>query len=341
MELETQTSSTWQARVSAHREVFSGSSERAPAYYRDYLDITPINAVGNSGRFVSQKWGAGSYLFEQSAMDAIIVRHYERHSSISGNLLQVVRYVSGGAMGSIDEQPVSSPVGIVSISDWARPFEGIQSAGICQSIFVSRQTIGVVQGACARRAQYDNQTKMGRILHSEMDYFFDQFLTGTPSVSRLRLDKLHSVIRSAFSGEGMDQDIRSNARDALSILIKRHIEVNLKSPNLTASSLLCEFGVSRASLYRIFELDGGVRKYINDRRLYNAVRALSSAPVVRGQMSRVAEEWCFSSYAIFNRAVRRAYGVSPKFLFETSGEFDVSATVSACTKTSNPGICNW
>jgi len=120
-----------------------------------------------------------------------------------------------------------------------------------------------------------------------------------------------ACLKLAIGSEDQDTDVRRRARDAVAAAIRVHIEQNLESYSLSTTSLLRQFGVSRASLYRMFESSGGVRQYISDRRLYRAVLDLNKSPLRRGQINQISEKWGFSSAASFNRAIRREFGVTP------------------------------
>ena len=71
------------------------------------------------------------------------------------------------------------------------------------------------------------------------------------------------------------------------------------------------FSMSRATLYRLFEDFGGVRHYIQMRRLLQAYRSL--ARMREGdRIGAIALRFGFSDQAAFSRAFRAAYGLSPR-----------------------------
>ena len=94
-------------------------------------------------------------------------------------------------------------------------------------------------------------------------------------------------------------------------MIKRHIEASLNSPSLTANHLCRRFRISRASLYRLFEADGGLARFIQEQRLNRALKQLVS-PLWRGKdLINLAADLQFSSASTFIRAFRRRFGVTP------------------------------
>jgi AraC-like DNA-binding protein len=94
-------------------------------------------------------------------------------------------------------------------------------------------------------------------------------------------------------------------------MIKRHIEANLEAGPLTADDLCRRFRISRAGLYRLFGPDGGLARYVQERRLNRALRLLAS-PASRGKrLIDLAIDLQFSSDSTFVRAFRRQFGRTP------------------------------
>ncbi len=94
------------------------------------------------------------------------------------------------------------------------------------------------------------------------------------------------------------------------VAIKRFIESQLASPELDPSRLCETFGLSRPTLYRLFEPMGGVAGYILHRRLARSLADLTSTRHHR--IADIAHRWGFSSEAAFSKAFRAAYGMSPR-----------------------------
>ncbi len=93
-------------------------------------------------------------------------------------------------------------------------------------------------------------------------------------------------------------------------MIKRHIAQNLETA-LTTQELCRHFEISRASLYRLFEADGGLARYVQEQRLNRALMLLIS-PAARGErLINLAVDLQFASDSTFVRAFRRQFGVTP------------------------------
>ncbi|RYG07477.1 MAG: AraC family transcriptional regulator [Caulobacteraceae bacterium] len=70
-------------------------------------------------------------------------------------------------------------------------------------------------------------------------------------------------------------------------------------------------GVSRATLYRAFDGEGGVNRFIQDRRLHHARAALRRRRAQSPTIADVAHDYGFASASHFSRLFRARYGYSP------------------------------
>ena len=80
--------------------------------------------------------------------------------------------------------------------------------------------------------------------------------------------------------------------------------------DLDAERLCRQFGVSRASLYRLFAPLGGVSEHIRNRRLRKVFDALSD-PAQPLAMAQVAERYGFTVWSSFSRAFKGRFGMTP------------------------------
>lgn len=131
-------------------------------------------------------------------------------------------------------------------------------------------------------------------------------------------DGIAGLIAACF---GSALDARSpvdEPRAALLDRIKEFIEMRLEAPEL-GTALICDsFGLSRSTLYRLFEPLGGVAKHVRDRRLARALDDLVTPRRERPRIVDIAFHWGFGSEASFSRAFRTNYGMSPGEARETA-----------------------
>jgi AraC-like DNA-binding protein len=79
---------------------------------------------------------------------------------------------------------------------------------------------------------------------------------------------------------------------------------------LSVAAICSYSGWSRATVYRLFEADGGLFSYIQQRRLQRALMELIFERHGRRVLD-IALENQFASEATFNRAFRRTFGLPP------------------------------
>lgn len=101
-------------------------------------------------------------------------------------------------------------------------------------------------------------------------------------------------------------------------MIKRDIAANLESPALAADDLCRRFEISRASLYRLFEAEGGLARYIQEQRLNRALTLLVSPASRSTRLIDLALRLQFSSDSSLVRAFRRHFGSTPGEIRELS-----------------------
>jgi AraC-like DNA-binding protein len=95
------------------------------------------------------------------------------------------------------------------------------------------------------------------------------------------------------------------------VTIRRFIDANLASRELGIDMIAKSFGLSRASLYRLFEPIGGVASYIRKQRLARALQEITATGFANRRIGPIAYRCGFKSVAVFNRAFRQTYGIKP------------------------------
>lgn len=94
-------------------------------------------------------------------------------------------------------------------------------------------------------------------------------------------------------------------------LMRRAIDSRLDDPQLGPGTLAAQFGKSRASIYRLFEPLGGVRAYIQQRRLMHAYQLISNPSHFGQGIGAIVGKLGFKDNAAFSRAFRNLYRMTP------------------------------
>ncbi|MCK2054410.1 helix-turn-helix domain-containing protein [Methylobacterium sp. 37f] len=125
----------------------------------------------------------------------------------------------------------------------------------------------------------------------------DEFVT---FLHRL-LDRSHAT--DVLDGRELDGGLMALARMI--------VQANLSRPDLSPEFIAGQMLVSRSTLYRLFEPEGGVMQFVRGERL-RAVRDALADPMERRTIGRLAEVYAFSSVSLLSRSFRNRYGAPPQ-----------------------------
>jgi len=278
--------------------------------------LAPINNEIANNDFSMATWFVDPITVINSKYHGMVTSHSNWHVEEAGNQIHVHRYARGRASVETAGLPVECETGAITLLDYSRPFTSVHTLNDCHSFFVPHTAIGYTPSDTPHAPVYSENTMMGRLIGQEMDNLMSQLKDGARFIPPEDVQRFLGCVEVGMSPDNASQSARAHARASLKRSIQTFVEQRLTLPDLCVTMLLQEFGVSRASLYRMFEAEDGVRNYINRRRLYRAVTNLAENPLRRGQIHDVADHWGFSSDASFNRMVRREFGVAPGALFQ-------------------------
>lgn len=111
---------------------------------------------------------------------------------------------------------------------------------------------------------------------------------------------------------GMSGSPGALLRAAMFGRVRQHISDNLTEADLSPSGIVRDLGLPRASVYRMFQDEGGMAAYIRDCRLREAADQLVSAPTPT--LLELCYSLGFNSASEFSRAFRRAFDITPSEL---------------------------
>jgi len=115
--------------------------------------------------------------------------------------------------------------------------------------------------------------------------------------------------------QGTDLD---NHHHSLISTIQQWLDSNLYRSDLDAASIAAAFHLSRSTLYELFRPWGGIRTYLQARRLEMAREMLDSADSSLS-ISQLAIRLGFRSVSSFSRAFSDRWGLSPKQARQQAG----------------------
>ena len=288
----------WQ---SLHSSLYSLASVAHPK-------TSPENAV--------HTWDVEPLIFTRSTHQSLVLQRNKWHVEDTGEQIFLHRYVEGRAIGHVGGAAFDHRPGPALLIDYSKQMEAVLSNCVVEGVFVPYEAVNFDPELSRSLISLDPETALGRLIHAEMTHMFNVLQQGSQAISPASIQRFLGCVSFALSPHAAAAEARISAHLNLRDNIIDHIEANLQSHALSVESILANFGTSRASLYRMFDGESGVRNYITRRRLFRAIMDIAQNPMRRGQIHEAAERWAFSSDANFNRAVKRHFGVSPGAMFE-------------------------
>lgn len=219
------------------------------------------------------------------------------------------RYLKGSGRGLVDETTMWVDGNWIQIVDMSRRFRTMTSDVLTRGVLIPHAAIGYDPSRHAPYFSARLTSKVGRLLdlaHQEMYRAVDagrQDASVFISAFKLLL-RQHLLQQTGLR----DQYKTTREREAL---VKAFIDRNLRNSDLSPDFIMQELGISRTSLYRLFEAEGGIVRYIADCRLDRCMADLADAPTSRGQVRRIAEAWGFFHPGNFNRRFRERFEAAP------------------------------
>ena len=214
-------------------------------------------------------------------------------------------------VGEIDGTPIVAPQGSVVLLDLARAVLGGTTPGSSTSFTVPRDALESRLPASLIRH--------GTILRgATAGLLTDYFLSLEHRLSQLTAEEVPFVERATYDlmaaciapSAGRLQQADAQASASWRVAARRVVDARLHEPGLTPAEIARTLGISRASLYRLFEPEGGVAAFVWQRRLKRAAQCLTD-PGDQRRISQVAFACGFTSEAHFSRACRRELGATP------------------------------
>lgn len=304
------------------------------------FDVT-VTPTGASPQTWIKSYQIGSLLLGQAHMtdgDFVYTRDQRKVAAMGLDVILVQLIDGGSDLRFIGDEGVPAQRGDVCVLDMMRTFRSETS--VCTNInlalprnllSLSEQELDGLHGIVLR-----GDTAAGQLMaqHMRQLWALAPALTAEeiPVVTRATLDLLTALSLPHLVASGPDGVVHS----AQLMRIRRDIETRLGDPELGPARLCRDFGLSRASLYRLFAPLGGVSDYIRERRLQQAFVQLADPAHRHKTMGQVAQDNGFTGWAVFSRAFRARFQMTPGEVRELGPE-----AVTRRVRTDTPHLPDW
>ena len=289
----------WCHALSMMFEVDPGGREAEDGpFHGDLLTCSLGPVVLGRSRFAPQRFARSPATIARSNIDHIVIQ----------------QYTAGGYDGSTAMRPLRVRAGDICVLDLASTFETHALASETLNLIVPRNLIlsSIANPEALHGLVIPADTATARVIGQNLACMIDSL--GTMRASELRPMALAatSLARALLRG-ALDETARAVASVAGPNLfdLRQFIEDRLADPDLGVEQIAGVFGLSRATLYRLFEPLGGIASYIRRRRLHRAFLELTAHDGRPARIGELARRWHLGSDASFARSFRAEYGMAP------------------------------
>jgi AraC-like DNA-binding protein len=259
----------------------------------------------------------GSFLISRSTLAVqrfVRSREKVQATGLSGSHLVLLLF--GGVRGSEGSNHANTQAGDLCIFDLNQPVESFVDSSVHLTMVVERDRLEQLAGSADLHGLvFRHGRPITRLLTDYLTELRNVSHELSPTDALLAVDVIGRLIRAGLGAPHPScVDEQTVDLTTLRMKILRFIDEHLKHPELDALTIMRCFEISRATLYRALEADGGVATVIRERRLAAAHDLLARS---RGlQIAEVASAYGFSSQNQFFKAFRRKFGFAPS---EVSG----------------------
>jgi AraC-like DNA-binding protein len=236
-------------------------------------------------------------------------RHKIARDGMDGYVLQ---FYSRGESMSRGEGGVAQPADLYLI-DMAQPLATMTSEHAQLSIAVPRRLLSPLLKTPddCHELVLPAHLPLVSLLRDTCASFAQNLQRMSPETARLALPSILQLAAAAVNAE-VDEEKEAAVRTALADAVRRHIEVNLLEPDLSADSVMRTFGMSRRTLYRLFEALGGFKAYLQKQRLRRAWDALRAPEWRHLSIAEIAQSHGFANPESFSRNFRSLFNLTPR-----------------------------
>jgi AraC-like DNA-binding protein len=234
-------------------------------------------------------------------------------SGVDHYLVQL--YPVGGYAGDAEGRTVHVRPGDLSILDMSRTLHTRAKTFQNLSLVVPRSVLEplVRNPDGLHGLVLPGQAALGHLLATYLRTIYGAAGSFSPEDGARISDATAGLVAACFGPAAEAHETTTIAkRAALIVTIKRHIDNHLAEPSLTVDNIAGEFGLSRATLSRMFEPLGGLAAFIRSRRMLRCFSEITSPAHAHRSIADIAYSWGFNNETAFSRTFRRMFDMSPR-----------------------------
>lgn len=201
--------------------------------------------------------------------------------------------------------------GDVVILDYARPFRSAVTDYANLMVVLARESVPATLLAIEPHGLiFPRESGAARLIAAALQELYAQADSLTVSEAEAGVEgivALTTACARARLAEDEADHVRSKRKAALD-----YIDAHLGNEQLGPDEIAQAANVSRASLYRLLAVEGGIRMVLLKRRLDEALRLLLADNAVGRSLTDIAKTCGFGGTSQFSRAFRARFGAPPR-----------------------------
>ena len=266
-------------------------ADRLPAF-RDVLsDVYDIDAIGNRDEF---KVLATGYMVDNILFNTVSFTPSTFHRNTSHlqgdeqNFLVLEFMLEGRQLVTMNSRHIHMTKGTIYLRDWGQEFKSDSDHMRLHSVVIPRNRL--------KSSQYLNEKHpifslsideaSGELISKTWLHLLSQFSSTSVSDVKILTSDFLSMLDDLLGYNSTNKPNTSFDSMCQYIMSRLHNEIS-------ASEICNHFHVSRSSVYRAFESEGGIKRYITKERLRNCYLELRSADPSRTKVSDTYQSWGF------------------------------------------------
>lgn len=279
---------------------------------RALSDLAPLNWRGAEGLIHYRSWLLDRVALSDVAIAPHVMERRTIHQKKYNKAFVIVRmHMTGQTSSEVGADAYTTRPGDLNIVDFTELYSGVATRTRALGAIIPHDAIGFDPTVHPAHIHVPPQGPAGAELAATFYRLARSLPTATlqeaNAAARHFRDLLRAFLERFAERAQSEQDPTVLRRKQMRAVLEK----SLRSPDLSATTLEDEFGVSRATVYRDLDSLGGLQHYVMRRRIEEACKELVFGPDFRGVIGSVAERWRFSSTAHFSREFRRHFGFSP------------------------------
>jgi AraC-like DNA-binding protein len=289
------------------------TSDDAFAEYRQlYASGSDVERLGSPFFARVRSWRLDRYLL--FARDYGGVRHHRSTRITSDGFDHFVLHhvVSGKLSGGRFGEPMPVMPGETLVLDTREPMESGAASVELITVSLARDAmlaaVGDVSGLHGHRISAQDGALFGSLLRELVRQASYLAPAAHAAITRTLVDLISVAIRPAGSAARSDFYRQEHVRRET---VRRVVDTHVGDASLSVQDILAATGMSRAALYRLFEPQGGVARFIQMCRVEQLRRRLDDRGLDGVPLAELAPQVGFSSESHAGRLFKQAFGIAP------------------------------